>query len=81
MSSQKFSIYFFLIIFPSIQIRMSCNTGDSRNLSPGLKSELGLYHFVLTTPEVSPEKLTLTVVEMQHLRDIENTDSKKRFVD
>ena len=37
---------------------------------------MGLYHVVLTTPKTSPEKLTLTVVEMQQLPDIEKTDSK-----
>ena len=56
---------------------MSWNIGDNRNLFPKLKSELGLYHFVLTTPKTSPEKLTLTVVEMQQLPDIEKTDSKE----
>ena len=34
------------------------------------------YHVVLTTPKSSPEKLTLTVVEMQQLPDIDKTDSK-----
>ena len=38
---------------------------------------MGLYHVVLTTPETSPEKLALTVVEMQQLPDVEKTDSKK----
>ena len=37
---------------------------------------MGLYHVVLTTPKTSPEKLTLTVVDMQQLPDIEKTDSK-----
>ena len=41
-----------------------------------LKSKLGLYHVVLTTPKTSPEKLTPTAVEMQQLPDIEKTDSK-----
>ena len=40
------------------------------------KSKLGLYHVALTTPKTSPEKLKLTVVEMQQLPDIEKTDSK-----
>ena len=56
---------------------MSWNIGDNRNLSLKLKSKLGLYHVVLTTPKTSPEKLTLTVVEMQQLPDIEKTDSKE----
>ena len=55
---------------------MSWNIGDNRNLFLKLKSNLGLYHVVLITPKTSPEKLTLTVVEMQQLPDIEKTDSK-----
>ena len=57
---------------------MSWNLGD-RNLFLKLKSKLGLYHVVLTTPKTSPEKLTLTVVEMQQLPDIEKTDSKEEI--
>ena len=56
---------------------MSWNIGDNRNLFLKLKSKFGLYHVVLTTPKTSPEKLTLTVVEMQQLPDIEKTDSKE----
>ena len=37
---------------------------------------MGFYHFVLTTPQNSSKKLTLTVVEMQQMPDIEKTDSK-----
>ena len=40
---------------------------------------MGLYHVVLTTPKTSPEKLTLNVVEMQQLPDIEKTDSKEEI--
>ena len=58
---------------------MSWNIGDDRNLFLKLKSKLGLYHVVLTTPKISPEKLTLTVVEMQQLPDIEKTDSKEEI--
>ena len=43
------------------------------------KSELRLYHVVLTTPKSSPEKLTVTVVETQHLPDIETTDTKEEI--
>ena len=46
---------------------MSRNIGDNRKLFLKLKSKLGHYHVVLTTPKTSPEKLTLTVVEMQQL--------------
>ena len=56
---------------------MSWNIGDNRNLLLKLRSKLGLYHVVLTIPTTSPEKSTLTVVEMQQLPDIEKTDSKK----
>ena len=58
---------------------MSWNIGDNRNLFLKLKSKLGLHHVVLTTPKISPEKLTLTVVEMQQLPDIEKTDSKEEI--
>ena len=58
---------------------MSWNIGDNRNLFLKLKSKLGLYHVVLTTPKTSPEKFTLTVVEMQQLPDIEKTDSKVKM--
>ena len=40
---------------------------------------MGLYHVVLTTPKTSPEKPTLTVVEMQQLPDIEKTDPKEEI--
>ena len=50
---------------------MSWNIADNRNLFLKLKSKLGFYHVVLTTPRTSPEKLTLTVVEKQQLPDIE----------
>ena len=56
---------------------MSWNIGDNRKLFLKLKSKLGLYHVVLTTPKTSPENLTLTVGEMQYLPDIEKTDSKQ----
>ena len=59
---------------------MSWNIADNRNLFLKLKSKLGLYHVVLTTPKTSPEKITLTVFEMQPLPDIEKIDSKKKLV-
>ena len=58
---------------------MNWNIGDTRNLFLKLKSKLGLYHVLLTTPKTSPEKLTLTVVEIQQLPDIEKTDSKEEI--
>ena len=56
---------------------MSWNIGNHRNLYLNLKSKLRLYHVVLTTPKTNPEKLTLTVVEMSQLSDIEKTFSKE----
>ena len=58
---------------------MSWNNGDNRNLFLKLKSKLGLYHVVVATPKTSPEKLTLTVVELQQVPDIEKTDSKEEI--
>ena len=57
---------------------MSWNIGNNRNLFLKIKSKQGLY-LVLTTPKTSREKLTLTVVEMQHLSDIEKNKSKKEI--
>ena len=56
---------------------MLWNIGDNRKLFLKLKSKLELYHVVLTTPKTSPEKFTLTVIEMQQLPDTEMTDSKE----
>ena len=56
---------------------MSWNIGDNRNLFLKIKSKLGLYLVALTTPKTSPEKPTLTVVEMQQMPDIEKTDSRE----
>ena len=53
--------------------------GDNRNLFFKLKSKLGLYIVVFTTPKSSPEKLPLTVVEMHQLPDIEKTDSTEEI--
>ena len=50
---------------------MSWNIGENRNLFLNLKSKLGLYHVVLTTPRTSRKKMTLTLVEMQQLPEIE----------
>ena len=40
---------------------------------------MGLYHVVLTTRKTSPEKLTLTVAEMQQLPNIGKIDSKEEI--
>ena len=58
---------------------MSWNIGNDRKLFLKLKSNLGVYHIVLTTPKTSPENFTLTVVEMQQLPDIEEDDSKEKL--
>ena len=58
---------------------MSWNIGEKRNLFLKLKSKLGLYHVVLTTPKTSPEKITLTLVEMQQLPEIEKVESKNEI--
>ena len=58
---------------------MNWNFDDNRNLFLKLMSKLGHYHLVLTTPKTSPEKLTVTVVEIQKLPDIEKTDSKEEI--
>ena len=54
---------------------MSWNIGDNGNLFLKLKTRLGLYHVELKS-KVSPEKITLTLVETQQLPGIEKTDSK-----
>ena len=66
----------FINIF-SIRVKVSWNIGGKRNFFLKLKSKLGLYHVVFTTPKTSLEKLTLIVVEMQQLPDIESIDSKE----
>ena len=58
---------------------MSWNIGENRNLFLKLKSKLGHYHVVLTTTNTSPEKITLTLVEMQQLPEIERVDSKNEI--
>ena len=58
---------------------MSWNTAENRNLFLKLKSKMGLYHVVLTTPKTSPEKITLTLVEMQQLPEIEKVDSRNEI--
>ena len=70
---QVFTLYYH---FLSFGVRMSWNIGENRNLFLKLKSKLGLHHVVLTTPKTSPEKINLTLVEMQQLPEIEKVDSK-----
>ena len=54
---------------------MSWNIGDKRNLFLKLKTKFGLYH-VKFRSKGSPEKTTLTLVEIQQMPDIEKADSK-----
>ena len=58
---------------------MRWNIGENRNLFLKLKSNLGLYHVVLTTPKTSPKKITLTLVKMQQLPEIEKVVSKNEI--
>ena len=58
---------------------MSWGNGDNRNLFLKLKSKVGLYHAELTTPKTSPEKLALSVVEMQQMQNIEKIDSEENI--
>ena len=74
---QKIISSVYSLSFFSVRVKMSWNIGNNRKHFLKLKSKLGLYHVVLTTPKTSPKKLTLTLVEMQYLADIEKTDSKE----
>ena len=58
---------------------MSWNIGKNRNLFLKLKTKLGVYHVVLTTPKTSPQKFNLTLVEMQQVPEIEKVDSKNEI--
>ena len=44
-----------------------------------IEIKIGTCHVVLTTPKTSPEKITLTLVEMQQLPEIENVDFKNEI--
>ena len=57
---------------------MSWNFRDNRNLFLKLKTKFGLYHVELRSKD-SHEKNTLTMVETQHLPDIEKADSKNKI--
>ena len=58
---------------------MRWNIGENRNLFLKLKSNLGLYHVVITKSKTSTEKITLTSVEIKQLPDIEKADSENAF--
>ena len=57
---------------------MSWNIGENINLFLTLKSKLGHYHVVLTTPKTS-RKITLVLVEKQQLLGVEKLDSKNEI--
>ena len=79
MLHKKYFHLFTLYHYSSNRIKMCWNLGDNRNLFLKLKSKLGRYHVVLTTRKISPEKHTLTVVEMQQMQDLQKTDSKEEI--
>ena len=54
---------------------MSWNIGDYRNVFLKLKTKMGLYHVELKSKD-SQGKITLILVETQHLPDIEKVDSR-----
>ena len=56
---------------------MSWNIGDNRTFFLKLTTKLGLYHVELRNNKI-PEKITLTLVETQHLPDFEEADSKDK---
>ena len=58
---------------------MSWSIGDETNLFLKLKSKLAYYHVVFPTTKTPPEKLTLTVVEMPKVPEIEKIDSKEEL--
>ena len=72
-----FHLFFYQYFYNRVKLR--CKIGDNRNLFLKLKSKLVLYHIVITTPKTAPEELTLTIVEMRQLPDIEKTDSKEEL--
>ena len=58
---------------------MIWNNEEKRILFHKMKSKLGIYHVVQTTPKTPPEKSTLTLVETQQLPEIEKVDSKSEI--
>ena len=58
---------------------MSWNIGDNRNVFLKLRTKLGLYHVLLTSSEQTPKKVSLTIVEMQHLPEVGKFDSENEI--
>ena len=67
------------IFFLSPQMEFNSNIGDNRDQFLRLNSKMGLCHVVFTTPKFTPEKLTLTVSQMQQRPAIGETDSKEKL--
>ena len=55
---------------------MSWNIGENRNLFLQLKSKLGLYHVVPTTPETSPKKVLYILLKCNSCLKLKKVDSK-----
>ena len=55
---------------------MSWDIGENRNFFLRLKTKLGLYHVVLTTPKSSPTKITLTIAELQQLPELAQNEDE-----
>ena len=75
----KSNFIFLLLIIFFTRVRYSWNIADDRNLFLKVKSKLGFYQIVFTTPKTSSENYTLAVVEMQQLQYIEKIDSKEKI--
>ena len=65
-----------IFIFSFKLVKMSWNIGENRNLFLRLKTKLGLYHVVLTTPKSSPTEITLTIAELQQLPELEHCEDE-----
>ena len=77
MSYNGICSYLLFINFTFKRVRTRGNIGNKKNLFLKLETKLGLFHVLLTTQKSSPEKLTLTVVEMQQLLNFDEIDSMK----
>ena len=54
-SYERYFHLFTLYHYFSVQVKTNWNNGDNRNIFLKLKSKLGLYHVVLTTPNFLPK--------------------------
>ena len=68
----------FFFFFCSSQNELQ-NEGNTNHFSE-LYSELGHYYVVLKTSKTYRENLTIIVVEMQKIKEIDKTDSKKNEI-